>query len=765
MNSSSMVFLQLCTFYIFLGLPLIVAFQGPTLDRSSLRNKNISVRAVKSSDLLGLNDPVKIGEGGAPTFSEFLKAKFSGQELPDTSNEVLSSNIAKLSKQISTSYQNTQSLTELNSKALKESAAETAKAFSALKAGTASSSFKATAGIGAVASFVESLKPITDSLNLNEYGAYYAGGLIAIAAFGSSKSAKESQAEQKKKDAKKMPDSEPTAIVLEVDNEKSESTDKVFGKSEASEEDTRQASTVVPKTVVSTESTEKILGKSEASEGDTREASTDVPKTGKSYKVPNVFDYKSRRANKISTSTTSYIPQELATVVVSDDITKNVEIAIPEVASDEIAENVDIATPEALIKIKDVEEKTGKSYKVPNAFDYKARRTPNAAVDSPVYEENVDIDIEAAKRKVMEATKYAEKAAEQAKVAKDLSNEIIKSMSEKSGKTGSILEESKMSLTLVENEILEKKVVSLEDEMLQLQKLLSLREAVILEEKAKADEEAIKTCVALAEEEALTGKIKSLEKDNSNTSNAYKQLQEEKLAFEKQVKESESVFRSDAEMLISQIKALAKDKESAEAAIIEEKANEKAAFEKQVSESKAAFLSDAETLKSQIKALEKDKESAATAAKALEKERLNFEKEFNDAKALLESDKLTLKRQVEALKREMEMNIVSTTQTETTSTKVAKKTTKRSKAEEKVRALAAEVDTKEENEKADAAEFFFASTSNELHPFASLSSSALSRKPVKELVAFLEERGVGTVSDGGKTYLKKILLEKVKENL
>mmetsp|Transcript_47262 Transcript_47262/g.55191 ORF Transcript_47262/g.55191 Transcript_47262/m.55191 type:complete len:170 (-) Transcript_47262:601-1110(-) len=166
---------------------------------------------------------------------------------------------------------------------------------------------------------------------------------------------------------------------------------------------------------------------------------------------------------------------------------------------------------------------------------------------------------------------------------------------------------------------------------------------------------------------------------------------------------------------------------------------------------------------SQINTLAKDKESAATAAKALEKERLNFEKEFNDAKALLESDKLTLKRQVEALEREM--NIVSTIQTETTAPKVAKKTTKRSKAEEKVRALAAEVDTKEENEKAGAAEFFFASTSDELHPFASLSSSALSRKPVKELVAFLEERGVGTISDGGKTYLKKILLEKVKEIL
>mmetsp|Transcript_17304 Transcript_17304/g.21264 ORF Transcript_17304/g.21264 Transcript_17304/m.21264 type:complete len:112 (-) Transcript_17304:618-953(-) len=111
------------------------------------------------------------------------------------------------------------------------------------------------------------------------------------------------------------------------------------------------------------------------------------------------------------------------------------------------------------------------------------------------------------------------------------------------------------------------------------------------------------------------------------------------------------------------------------------------------------------------------------------------------------------------------MNIVFTIQTETTSIKGAKKTTKRSKAEEKVRALAAEVDTKEENEKAGAAEFFFASTSDELHPFASLSSSALSRKPVKELVAFLEERGVGTISDGGKTYLKKILLEKVKEIL
>mmetsp|Transcript_47261 Transcript_47261/g.55188 ORF Transcript_47261/g.55188 Transcript_47261/m.55188 type:complete len:499 (-) Transcript_47261:513-2009(-) len=496
MNSSSIVFLQLCTFYIFSGLPIIVAFQSPTLDRSGLRNKNISVRAVKSSDLLGLNDPVKIGEGGAPTFSEFLKAKFSGQELPDSSNEVLSVNIAKLSKQISTSYQNTQSLTELNSKALKESAAETAKAFSALKAGTASSSFKATAGLGAVTSFAESLKPIIDSLNLNEYGAYYAGGLIAIAAFGSSKSAKESQVEQEKKDAKKMPDSEPTAIVLEVDNEKSESTDKVFGKSEASEEDTRQASTDVPKTVVSTESTEKILGNSEASEGDTRQASTDVPKTGKSYKVPNAFDYKSRRANKISTSTTSYTPPELATVVVSDDTTKNVEIAIPEVlakikgaeedarqgrmavaktgkspqefatvvASDEIAENIDIATPEVLIAEEDARQdpmavsKTSKSYKAPNAFDYKARKTPNAAVDSPVYEENVDIDIEAAKRKVMEATKYAEKAAEQAKVAKDLSNEIIKSLSEKAGKSGSILEESKMSLTLVENEILEKRL-------------------------------------------------------------------------------------------------------------------------------------------------------------------------------------------------------------------------------------------------------------------------------------------------------------------
>jgi len=156
-----------------------ISFRNIVLQRTGAQNNKFAIKALKSDDLLGLNEPVKIGEGGAPTFSEYLKAKISGQELPEENNEVLKANIEKFSNQISKFNQDTQSLTDLNSKAIKN-------LINSLNDGSTS-----TAGTNdfSLAPLAESLKPFINSLNLEENGVYYVGGLIALSAFASSKSA------------------------------------------------------------------------------------------------------------------------------------------------------------------------------------------------------------------------------------------------------------------------------------------------------------------------------------------------------------------------------------------------------------------------------------------------------------------------------------------------------------------------------------------------------------------------------------------------
>jgi len=356
----------------------------------------------------------------------------------------------------------------------------------------------------------------------------------------------------------------------------------------------------------------------------------------------------------------------------------------------------------------------------------------------------------------------------------------------------------------VENELLEKKVDSLKDDLSQLENLLRTRDDALAEAKAKADKEVIGKITAEEKEDYLKSKIKSLEEENNNVSLSYKQLDDEKLKIEKELVESNTVLLSEEQnlaqlenLLRTRDDALAEAKAKADKEVIErttaeereeylkikikslEEENnnvslsykqlddEKLKIEKELVESNTVLLSEEQNLKINIVALEKERDDASAALKKLEVKSLSLENEFTQSKALFQSNEQRLQSQIEGL--ETVENVASTMNEENIKSEAAAKVIKRSKAEEKVRALAEEVDAKAEIEE-DGTLFFAAESEATLvtegvHPFASLSDSALGRKTVKDLVAFLQERGVQTVAENGKTYLKKILLEKVRELL
>lgn len=367
-------------------------------------------------------------------------------------------------------------------------------------------------------------------------------------------------------------------------------------------------------------------------------------------------------------------------------------------------------------------------------------------------QEQYNIKLSEAQQKAAEAAELALAAAEQAQKSKDLAKKV----KEEEKDSQDILAESRRKQLELEKEMMKNELSnlsalteSLKTQITILTKQSTERKSVPEPEVFFADEAVDETLIPKVrqtlprdpeEDIRILEIIKEIDTENGDFMSA-KRAKEKAEAAALALKKAE-----EEEKIAAEARALVIEQEriAAEARAAVERQDRLAAEAKRVAEEAAEAAAIAEEKAKKLAAkVEKAQEKARLEAEAKEKkaaEEKAKKKAEADAKKKAAEEKAKIEAEEKAAKAEAEKKAA-----EKASAKSEKKTTKPKKAPAK--------STKK------------VKASSEPHPWSTLAPSTLSRKNVKELTAFLSDRGIASTDENGKVLPKKLLLSSVKECL